>query len=98
MVLIVSEGGFKFTKKLILPKFKCPHIISHIRVIVAGPLAYGICQSGCNAVAVACYAAAGATCGTITAGVGVPAAIAACNAALGVCMAACVAAGCAPTP
>lgn len=30
----------------------------------AGPLAYGICQTGCNAVVVACYAAAGATFGT----------------------------------
>ncbi|KAF9169762.1 hypothetical protein BGX20_009876, partial [Mortierella sp. AD010] len=41
----------------------------------AGPLAYGICQSGCNAIAVACYAAAGFTFGTITAGLGAPAAI-----------------------
>ena len=64
----------------------------------AGPLAYGICQSGCNSLVVACYAAAGATFGTVTAGVGVPAALVACNAALGTCMAACVAAGCAPTP
>ena len=58
-----------------------------------GPLAYGICQTGCNSLAVACYAAAGATFGTVTAGAGVPAAILACNAALGTCMAACVAAG-----
>lgn len=63
-----------------------------------GPLAYGICQTGCNSLAVACYAAAGATFGTVTAGAGVPAAILACNAALGTCMAACVAAGFAPTP
>eukprot|EP00438_Fugacium_kawagutii_P035237 Skav227196 [mRNA] locus=scaffold2048:203559:203783:- [translate_table: standard] len=63
-----------------------------------GPLAYGICQTGCNTVAVACYGAAGATFGTVTAGAGVPAAIIACNAALGTCMAACVAAGCTPTP
>ena len=35
----------------------------------AGPLAYGICQSGCNAVAVACYGAAGvAYCRSVTAG------------------------------
>jgi hypothetical protein len=46
---------------------------------------------------VACYAAAGVTFGTVTAGVGTPVAIVACNAGLGVCMAACVAAGCAPT-
>nr|CAH0110249.1 unnamed protein product [Daphnia galeata] len=64
---------------------------------VAGPLAYAICQTGCNAGAVACYAAGGATFGTVTAGVGVPAVIMGCNAALGVCMAACVAAGFTPT-
>lgn len=59
---------------------------------------YGICQTGCNGVACACYAASGATFGTVTAGIGVPAAIAACNAALGTCMAACVAALIAPIP
>lgn len=32
--------------------------------VFAGPLAYGICQTGCNAVVVACYAAAGFTFGT----------------------------------
>ncbi|KAI7823193.1 hypothetical protein BC939DRAFT_397347 [Gamsiella multidivaricata] len=64
----------------------------------AGPLAYGICQSGCNALVVACYAAAGFTFGTITAGAAVPAVIAGCNAALGTYMVGCVAAGCAPTP
>ncbi|KAG3199231.1 hypothetical protein PC128_g5441 [Phytophthora cactorum] len=35
----------------------------------AGPLAYGICQTGCNAVAAACYAAAGAVFGTVTGGI-----------------------------
>lgn len=30
----------------------------------AGPLAYAICQTGCNALYVACYAAAGAVAGT----------------------------------
>ncbi|RPD73715.1 hypothetical protein L226DRAFT_571991 [Lentinus tigrinus ALCF2SS1-7] len=64
----------------------------------AGPLAYGICQTGCNAVVVACYGAAGAVFGTVTAGVGVPPAILACNAALGICSAACAAAVLAPTP
>lgn len=29
-----------------------------------GPLAYGICQTGCNALVVSCYAAAGFTFGT----------------------------------
>jgi len=64
----------------------------------AGPLAYGICQAGCAAVVVACYAGAGAVFGTVTAGVGTPAAIVACNSAFGTCQAACIAAGFAPTP
>lgn len=63
----------------------------------AGPLAYGVCQTGCNAVVVACYAAAGFTFGTVTAGVGTPLAIIGCNAGLGICMAGCVAAGFSPT-
>ena len=63
----------------------------------SGPLAYGICQSGCNAVWVACVAAAGGVAGVSTGGVAVPAAILACNAAQGVCMAGCVAAGLSPT-
>lgn len=63
----------------------------------AGPLAYGICQSGCNALVVSCYAAARFTFGTVTVGLGTPAAIIACNAALGTCMAGCVAAGISPT-
>ncbi|KAI9552354.1 hypothetical protein GHT06_022719 [Daphnia sinensis] len=64
---------------------------------VAGPLAYGVCQTGCNAGVVACYAAAGFTFGTVTAGASTPLVIMGCNAALGVCMAGCVAAGFAPT-
>ncbi|KAG0044043.1 hypothetical protein BGZ83_010726 [Gryganskiella cystojenkinii] len=63
----------------------------------AGPLAYGICQSGCNALVVACYSGAGFTFGTVTGGAGIPAVIVACNAALGTCMVSCVAAGFAPT-
>lgn len=63
----------------------------------SGPLAYGICQTGCNAVWVACVAAAGGTAGVSTGGAAVPAAILACNAAQGVCMAGCVAAGLSPT-
>eukprot|EP00389_Voromonas_pontica_P006425 GDKH01009635.1.p1 GENE.GDKH01009635.1~~GDKH01009635.1.p1 ORF type:complete len:80 (+),score=9.10 GDKH01009635.1:151-390(+) len=66
-------------------------------VVSGGPLAYGICQSGCNAVWVACVAAAGGTAGVSTGGAAVPAAIMACNAGQGVCMAACVAAGLSPT-
>eukprot|EP00198_Chlamydomonas_reinhardtii_P006321 XP_001695657.1 hypothetical protein CHLREDRAFT_195841 [Chlamydomonas reinhardtii] len=54
----------------------------------AGPVAYGICQTGCNSVAVACYSAAGFTFGVPSWGD-----IAACNVALGKCMSSCVAAG-----
>lgn len=64
----------------------------------AGPLAYGICQTGCNALVVACYTAAGAVFGTVTVGVGTLPAIVGCNIAQGTCMAHCVAAGLAPTP
>ena len=64
----------------------------------SGPLAYAICQTGCNTVWVACVAAAGGTAGVSTGGAAVPAAILACNTAQGTCMAACVAAGLSPTP
>ena len=66
--------------------------------IEAGPAAYGICQAGCAGVTVACYAAAGAVFGTVTAGAGTPAVILGCNAAFGKCSVACIAAGFAPTP
>ena len=69
-----------------------------IQIAQSGPLAYAICQTGCNTVWVACVAAAGGTAGVSTGGVAVPAAILACNAAQGTCMAACVAAGLSPTP
>ena len=72
--------------------------LSHVDPTRAGPLAYALCQTGCNTAAVACYGAAGATFGTITAGVGVPLAIIGCNASLGACMAACAALALAPTP
>ena len=64
----------------------------------SGLIAYGVCQTGCNALAVACYAAAGFTFGVATAGVAIPASIVACNTALGVCMAACAPVILAPTP
>jgi len=67
-------------------------------VIDAGPIAYGVCQAGCSAAVVACYAAAGFTFGTVTAGVGTPAAVLACNAAFSSCSAACAALALAPTP
>ncbi|CAF1133829.1 unnamed protein product [Adineta steineri] len=66
--------------------------------IEGGPAAYGICQAGCAAVTVACYAAAGVVFGTITAGAATAPAILACNAAFGQCSAACIAAGFLPTP
>ncbi|KIM55694.1 hypothetical protein SCLCIDRAFT_1220978 [Scleroderma citrinum Foug A] len=56
-------------------------------VVTAGPLAYALCQTGCNGLAVACYTAAG-----FTFGVALPAAppmILGCNVALGTCMGAC---------
>ncbi|KAG7446823.1 uncharacterized protein BT62DRAFT_931391 [Guyanagaster necrorhizus] len=65
----------------------------------AGPIAYGICQTGCNGMAVACYAAAGFTFGTVIAAPAAPAAILACNAALGTCSTACATVALlAPTP
>ncbi len=66
--------------------------------VEAGPFSYGICQTGCNTVAVACYAAAGYTFGTVTFGLLTSPALLGCNTALGACMTACVAAGFAPTP
>ncbi|KAG0702442.1 hypothetical protein DFH29DRAFT_921581 [Suillus ampliporus] len=64
--------------------------------VAAGPLAYGICQTGCNGMAVACYAAAGCTFGVALPLA--PAAIVGCNASLGACMVACAAVALAPTP
>ncbi|KIJ66076.1 hypothetical protein HYDPIDRAFT_87212 [Hydnomerulius pinastri MD-312] len=64
---------------------------------MAGPLAYAACQTGCNVLAVACYAGAGFTFGVTI--VAVPPAIMACNAGLGTCMAACATVALfAPTP
>ena len=55
--------------------------------ILAGPVAYGVCQAGCSAVVVACYTAAGCTFGTVRAA-GAPAAIVGYNSAYGTCQAA----------
>ena len=68
-----------------------------ISEVESGLAAYGICQTGCNAVWVACCMAAGGTAG-VAAPPAIAPAIAACNAAQGVCMVACIAAGAAPTP
>ncbi|KAF2175953.1 hypothetical protein K469DRAFT_608836 [Zopfia rhizophila CBS 207.26] len=66
-------------------------------IVVAGPLAYGVCQAGCSTVVVACYAAAGATFGTIAAAAAPPAIIG-CNTAYGACQATCASVLLAPTP
>ncbi|KAG9037646.1 hypothetical protein FRB95_004866 [Tulasnella sp. JGI-2019a] len=63
----------------------------------AGPISYGICQTGCNTVVVACYAAAGFTFGTVAAPTA-PAAIVACNSALRTCSATCAFLLLAPIP
>ena len=47
---------------------------------------------------VACYSAAGAVFGTVTAGAATPAAILTCNSAFGTCMAKCAAAALLPVP
>ncbi|KAL2820147.1 hypothetical protein BDW59DRAFT_174604 [Aspergillus cavernicola] len=62
----------------------------------AGPAAYGVCQAGCSAVVMACYAAAGFTWGA-TMGASAPASVIACNSAFGTCQAACAAVLLAPT-
>jgi len=64
----------------------------------AGPAAYGLCQAACFAGVVTCYAAAGLTFGTVTAGAGAPVAAIACNAALAKCCTSCAAAFLLPTP
>ncbi|EIM84439.1 uncharacterized protein STEHIDRAFT_61372 [Stereum hirsutum FP-91666 SS1] len=74
-------------------------VLSSIPFVTGGPIAYGICQTGCNTVAVACYAAAGFQFGTVVAAVAAPATILACNAALGTCSTACATVALfAPTP
>lgn len=72
-------------------------LLTTVAPVLAGPIAYGICQAGCSAVVVACYAAAGCTFGTVLAA-GAPAAIVGCNSAYGTCQAACAAVLLSPTP
>ena len=64
----------------------------------AGPAAVGVCQAGCAAVVVACYAAAGSIFGTITTGASTPAVILACNSAFGFCVKMCFMLLFTPTP
>lgn len=74
-------------------------LVSALSPTQAGPIAYGICQTGCATLTAACYSAAGFVFGTVTAGLGTPPAIIACNSAFGVCSAKCaVVALLAPTP
>lgn len=84
--------------KMIEAKFVI--LILALTVSIANALlaSYGVCQTGCNAVGVACYAAAGSAFGIVTAGAGIPAVMAGCNSALGVCMTGCVAALFSPLP
>lgn len=56
---------------------------------MASLVSYGVCQTVCNVAVVSCYGTAGLTFGTITGGVGAPAAALACNGLLGTCMSAC---------
>lgn len=65
--------------------------------VLAGPAAYGVCQSGCASVVMACYSAAGFTWGATT-GASAPPSIAACNTAYGTCQAACAATILGPAP
>ncbi|KAI6147894.1 hypothetical protein BKA82DRAFT_1006901 [Pisolithus tinctorius] len=64
--------------------------LSSVPVAMAGPFAYALCQTGCNTVTVACYAAAGFTFGSVAAAAA-PSLLVGCNTAQGACMAACAA-------
>ncbi|XP_050533516.1 uncharacterized protein LOC126901216 [Daktulosphaira vitifoliae] len=82
---------------------KIPFILSILiltsSVVTAGPLGVGICYAGCAGVTVACFAAAGATFGTVPAAViAASPALAACNSAFAGCYSACALALIAPTP
>ncbi|KAJ3011798.1 UNVERIFIED_CONTAM: hypothetical protein HDU68_001522 [Siphonaria sp. JEL0065] len=81
--------------------------------VSAGPIAWGVCQTACNAGVVVCYAAAGLTFGTVTIVAGpvswwawlfgggataATGAAAACSAVQGACMSACTPLLIAPTP
>ena len=63
-----------------------------IGLAAAAPLAYGICQAGCVAVVMDCYAAVSATLGATQRASAAPTVVA-CNLAFGKCQAACSIAG-----
>lgn len=73
------------------------NVLALVSYAVAGPAAYGVCQSGCAGLAMACYAAGGATWGA-TFGATAGPTIVACNSAFGICSAKCAALLLAPTP
>lgn len=73
-------------------------VLGFLASVNAGPVAYGVCQTGCSALVCACYGAAGLTFGTVVAAAGAPAAAIACNTAFGTCSAKCAAAFWLPTP
>ncbi|KAL3122511.1 hypothetical protein niasHT_003047 [Heterodera trifolii] len=91
MVKKISASSSSFITSFIL-------LLLSLNPAIGGPAAYGVCQAGCSAVVVACYAAAGAVFGTVTAGIGTPHAILACNTAYGSCQSACWTALFSPTP
>jgi hypothetical protein len=55
----------------------------------AGLFEYGVCQSGCAGITVACYGAAGFVFGTVIKSVDTPSAISFCNKTFGKCSAKC---------
>ncbi|KAF2629746.1 hypothetical protein BU25DRAFT_337128 [Macroventuria anomochaeta] len=58
------------------------------KIVLAGPIGYGICQTSCSAFVMACYSATGFTWGATLAATA-PASILVCNAAYGTCQTAC---------
>ncbi len=73
-----------------------PVLITAITPALAGPAAYGLCQTGCAGVVMACYSAAGFTWGA-TLSTTAPATVLGYNAAYGGCQATCAALLLAPT-
>lgn len=65
-------------------------LLAFLPAALAIPQGYGLCQSGCACLVMACYAAAGAVWGS-TARVGAPPTVRACNGAFGACCAKCAA-------
>jgi len=63
--------------------------VQTVEIVLSSPSHWRCTHVGCNTVAVACYAAAGFTFGTVVAAPATPAVILGCNAALGVCSATC---------